>query len=66
MSAANETGHAAAAAAAVDQAIDSRMSIRAFTPQAVPRETIAHLLDVAARAPSGTNTQPWKVYVLAG
>ncbi len=66
MSAVNESGHAGAAAVAVDDAIDSRMSIRAFTPQAVPRETIAHLLQVAARAPSGTNTQPWKVYVLAG
>ncbi|HXE21771.1 MAG TPA: nitroreductase [Rhodoferax sp.] len=42
------------------------MSIRAFTSQPVPRETIAQLLEVAARAPSGTNTQPWKVYVLQG
>ncbi|MGH8822576.1 MAG: nitroreductase [Rhodoferax sp.] len=42
------------------------MSIRAFTPQGVPRETITHLLEVAARAPSGTNSQPWKVYVLQG
>ncbi|WP_077560875.1 nitroreductase [Polaromonas sp. C04] len=42
------------------------MSIRAFTQQAVPRETLAHLLQVAARAPSGTNTQPWRVYVLQG
>ncbi len=66
MSAVNESGHAGAATVAVDEAIDSRMSIRAFTQQAVPRETIAHLLQVAARAPSGTNTQPWKVYVLAG
>lgn len=54
------------AAAAVDEAIDSRMSIRAFTAQDVPRQTIAHLLEVAARAPSGTNSQPWKVYVLQG
>jgi nitroreductase len=50
----------------VDEAINSRMSIRAFTPQAVPRELIADLLQVASRAPSGTNTQPWKVYVLQG
>lgn len=55
-----------AAATTVDEAISSRMSIRAFTSQPVPRETIAHLLEVAARAPSGTNTQPWKVYVLQG
>jgi nitroreductase len=51
---------------AVDAAIHSRMSTRAFLPTPVPRETLAHLLDIASRAPSGTNTQPWKVYVLQG
>ncbi|MDO8769711.1 MAG: nitroreductase [Burkholderiaceae bacterium] len=53
-------------AAVVDAAILSRMSARAFTPQAVPREVIERILQVASRAPSGTNTQPWKVYVLQG
>lgn len=53
-------------AASVDTAITSRMSVRAFLPQPVPRETIEHLLRVASRAPSGTNTQPWRVYVLQG
>jgi nitroreductase len=51
---------------AVDDAITSRQSMREFLPTAVPRETILHLLDMAARAPSGTNTQPWKAYVLQG
>ncbi len=51
---------------AVDAAIDSRMSTRAFLPTPVPRETLEHLLALASRAPSGTNTQPWKVYVLQG
>lgn len=51
---------------AVDAAINSRMSTRAFLPQAVPRATLEHLLALASRAPSGTNTQPWKVYVLQG
>jgi nitroreductase len=51
---------------AVDEAIHSRMSVRAFLPKAVPRETLEHLLAIASRAPSGTNTQPWKVYVLQG
>ena len=51
---------------AVDDAITSRSSIRAFTAQAVPRETVTHLLEVASRAPSGTNCQPWHVYVLQG
>jgi nitroreductase len=52
--------------AAVDHAITSRMSARAFTQQAVSRELVTEILQVASRAPSGTNTQPWKVYVLQG
>ena len=51
---------------AVDAAITSRHSIRAFLPDPVPREEIERILEVAARAPSGTNTQPWKVHVLTG
>jgi nitroreductase len=50
----------------VDAAIASRRSIRAFLPRPVAREDIEAILNVAARAPSGTNTQPWKVYVLTG
>ncbi len=53
-------------AALVDAAITSRMSVRAFTQAPVPRQTLTDLLQVASRAPSGTNTQPWKVYVLQG
>lgn len=52
--------------AAVDAAITSRRSIRAFLPTPVPRDTVERILEVAARAPSGTNTQPWKVHVLTG
>lgn len=52
--------------AAVDAAITSRRSIRAFLDKPVERDEIARILDVAARAPSGTNTQPWKVHVLTG
>jgi len=51
---------------AVDAAITSRRSIRAYLDLPVAREDIARILEVAARAPSGTNTQPWKVYVLTG
>jgi len=51
---------------AVDAAITSRRSMRAFLPTPVAREDIEAILDVAARAPSGTNTQPWRVYVLTG
>lgn len=50
----------------VDAAITSRRAIRAFLPTPVAREDIESILEVAARAPSGTNTQPWKVYVLSG
>lgn len=50
----------------VDEAITSRRSIRAFLPKPVAHEDIQDLLSVAARAPSGSNTQPWKVYVLTG
>ncbi|HEY5579594.1 MAG TPA: nitroreductase [Rhodoferax sp.] len=53
-------------AALVDAAITSRMSARAFTQEPVSRQTLIDLLQVASRAPSGTNTQPWKVYVLQG
>lgn len=52
--------------AAVDHAITSRRSVRAFLPTPVPRRTIEEILAVASRAPSGTNTQPWKVTVLTG
>lgn len=52
--------------AAVDAAITSRRSVRAFLPTPVPRETVVEILEVASRAPSGTNIQPWKVSVLTG
>lgn len=51
---------------AVDWAITSRRSIRGFLPTPVPREEIEAILAVASRAPSGTNTQPWRVHVLTG
>lgn len=51
---------------AVDALIESRMSTRAFTQQAVDRADLEAILQVASRAPSGTNSQPWRVYVLQG
>ena len=50
----------------VDRAIVSRRCVRAFLPTTVERDVIRQILEVASRAPSGTNTQPWKVYVLTG
>jgi nitroreductase len=52
--------------AALDATMRGRRSIRAFVPTPVPRTMLEELLDAAARAPSGTNTQPWKVYALSG
>lgn len=53
-------------AATVDEAIVSRRSVRAFLPHAVDEAVIRDILAVAARAPSGTNMQPWRVYVVTG
>lgn len=50
----------------VDGVMRGRRSVRGFLPTSVPRETILEILDVAARAPSGTNTQPWQVIVVTG
>ena len=50
----------------IDQIIRSRRSIRAFTSQAVDNELLKNILETASYAPSGTNTQPWKVYVVTG
>jgi nitroreductase len=48
------------------EAIAGRKSIRAFRTDPVPKETLEKLFALAQRAPSGTNTQPWHVYVCAG
>ncbi len=50
----------------VDEAILSRHSVRAYLSTPVSKAAIEHILEVASRAPSGTNTQPWKVHVLQG
>jgi nitroreductase len=52
--------------AIVDEAITSRISARAFLDAPIDREAIEAILRVASRAPSGTNCQPWRVYVLQG
>jgi len=49
----------------VDAAITGRRSIRKFLDQPVEREVIEQILEVSARAPSGTNMQPWHVHVVA-
>ena len=48
------------------EAIESRKSIRAFTDQPVEKELLGRLLQISQRSPSGTNTQPWYVYLCTG
>jgi nitroreductase len=50
----------------VTDAIQSRMSCRAFLDTPVPLETIRSMFETAKRAPSGGNLQPWQVHVLTG
>jgi len=54
------------AGAAVLAALEGRRSIRAFLPDPVPPATVRRILTVAARAPSGSNIQPWQVHVVIG
>src|SRR5262245_45079865 len=50
----------------VSEAIDSRISCRAFLDTPVPKSTIVAILEAAKRAPSGGNLQPWRVDVVTG
>lgn len=56
----------AASTEAVERAIESRRSVRSFLDTPVALELVRRLLALAARAPSGTNTQPWQVHVVSG
>ena len=50
----------------VTEAVNRRKTIRKFTEEAVPDETLRVLLEGSARAPSGGNVQPWRIYVVNG
>lgn len=50
----------------IDDALTARKSVRAFRPDPVPLSLVTEILEIASRAPSGTNIQPWKVHVVAG
>jgi nitroreductase len=56
----------AGTAQAVEAALRARRSIRAFLPAPVEPALVERILALAARAPSGTNMQPWRVHVLTG
>ena len=48
------------------KAIEKRYSVRSYLDKAVDKDTVKNILEVAKRAPSGVNSQPWKVYVVMG
>ncbi|PIG08096.1 nitroreductase [Comamonas sp. 26] len=50
----------------IEQALQQRRSVRAFTPQTVPGEVVRTLLETASQAPSGGNMQPWRVTAVGG
>jgi len=50
----------------VEEAISGRHSVRAFLKKPVPRALLLRIISIAGRAPSGSNVQPWKVWVLEG
>ncbi|WP_406110093.1 nitroreductase [Streptomyces sp. NBC_01003] len=50
----------------VYEAVASRRAVRGFSDRRVPREVLDRVLSAAAWSPSGSNIQPWHVYVLTG
>jgi len=50
----------------VQRAVEMRRSIRAFQKNPVPQEILKEILNMARRAPSWGNTQPWKLTVVGG
>ena len=50
----------------VEEAILTRRSVRRFLPKPISESIVRELIEVSARAPSGHNIQPWKVYAIAG
>src|ERR1700747_1873644 len=50
----------------VYEAVTSRRAARGFTREPVSREVLERVLSAAAWSPSGSNLQPWNIYVLTG
>jgi nitroreductase len=50
----------------VYEAVKSRRAVRGFTDQPVPKEVLERVLSAAAWAPSGSNLQPWRIFVVTG
>ena len=51
---------------AVIDAVKGRRSIRRFLPTPVADETVLEIIEIAARAPSGQNMQPWLIHFVTG
>lgn len=50
----------------VYEAVTTRRAVRGFTDEPVPAEILERVLAAAAWAPSGSNLQPWRIYVVTG
>ena len=53
-------------ASTVSEAIDTRLTCRAFTNELPNRNIITSIIERAKRAPSGGNLQPWRIWVVSG
>jgi nitroreductase len=50
----------------VYEAVQTRRAVRGFTDEPVPTEVLERVLSAAAWVPSGSNVQPWRIYVVTG
>ena len=51
---------------AIDQLVRARRSIRRFTDRSVSKQLLMEIFDIAGSAPSNSNMQPWRVYLVGG
>jgi len=49
-----------------DETVLGRRSIRGYKQEPVPKSVVREIIELAMRAPSSMNTQPWNFYVLTG
>lgn len=50
----------------VYEAVTSRRAVRGFTDEEVPQDVLQRVLSAAAWSPSGSNIQPWRIFVVTG
>ena len=49
-----------------EEVVQGRRSIRGYKPDPVPRKVLEEVVELATRAPSSMNTQPWHLYIVTG